>query len=173
MRALLPAALAILVVACENPAATTTDARPRLPTDPSILLSPAAGGSFTQNDPTIGCPAHPYRGYGFRVRFDWQDVPEASGYVIVFQHRGSPLSAISLRTQRSEYTETRCNAFVIDANRDQWIWSVYALATVRGDSTGAGRDSLLWSTWREYSFEPCRLADGRPCYAPPEDTTTS
>ncbi|HEX2780132.1 MAG TPA: hypothetical protein VHM30_11570 [Gemmatimonadaceae bacterium] len=176
MRALaLP--LVALLAACENPAATpATRTQRQLRSDPTILVSPVDGATFVQNDPTIGCPAHPHRGYGFRTHFDWRDVEGASQYMVVFQHQGSTLPAVARRIAASELTETWCNAFVTDANREHWTWSVYALGPATGPFTGDSatmpRDTLLWSGSREYNFGPCRLDDGRACFAAPEDTTT-
>jgi hypothetical protein len=174
----LAALLALAATACGSP----TDARPtvsreRLRTDPSLLLSPADKGTFVQNDPSIGCPANATRGYGFRTRFDWADVDGAAEYAVVFQHEGALYPAIVHRTASSEYEQTFCNAFVIDANLEHWTWRVLALGPAKGpasgDSASLPRDTLLASTTREYGFEPCRLADGQPCSAPPTDTVAA
>jgi len=149
----------VLLAACGDGAGTAV----RRPPAPDLLLSPVDGGSFTQNDATLGCPAHPARGYGFRVRFDWKDVEGATAYRLRFQQRDAPLAAINdVVVTTSQFEQTRCNAFVVDRNLEHWVWKVAAIA--------APSDTLLWSETREFAFAPCRLADGRACYAPPVDT---
>jgi hypothetical protein len=126
------------------------------------LLAPGPGGLFKQNDPTIGCDAHADRGFGFRLVFDWEDVEGVEQYDIVLQHVGSPIAAVRERVIESKHERTWCNAFVADFNLDQWIWRVAAI----GPSSSGAVPDTLWSETREYGFEPCRHADGRPCSAP-------
>src|SRR6185503_13841708 len=61
---------------------------------PLALVSPADRERFKQNDASLGCEAHPARGYGFRVAFDWRDVKDAAGYKVVFWHTGSAIPAV-------------------------------------------------------------------------------
>ena len=130
---------------------------------PLALVSPAHGERFRQNDASLGCSAHAARGHGFRIAFDWRKVSGASAYKVVFWHRGSQFPAVERVVLEPTYSQTLCNAFVIDANLDHWAWRVAALGPARGSL----RDTL-WSEEREYGFEPCRLRDTLPCFAPPE-----
>jgi hypothetical protein len=179
MRLLVTTAFAALALAaCSRGDATSPErlsTRKSAPVDATLLLSPEDNAVFAQNDPTIGCPAHPTRGYGFRTSFDWKDVEGASEYRIVFHQRDARFPAIERTVTSSEFAETMCNAFVADQNREHWNWQVIALASVAvpGDSGTARRDTVLMSTSREYSFAPCRLANGAACYAPaPSDTSS-
>lgn len=125
------------------------------------LVSPVAGARVAQNDPSIGCPAHPARGYGFRLVLDWDDVQHSSGierYEVFAQHQGSLYPIADTPTNHSQFVHLSCNGFVIDSNLDDWQWRVRAVA---GDGTIGP-----WSEG-EFAFEPCRLAAGGPCFAPP------
>jgi hypothetical protein len=130
------------------------------------LIAPASGAKITQNDPTIGCPYDPESGYGFRLAFDWEDVPGADKYFVRLQRTGSIYPVIHEAIGSSEIETTRCASFVIDRNLTGWVWRVAAVAN--------GTDSLhadtLWSETRNYEFLPCRIAEDVPCYAP-QDTT--
>ena len=125
------------------------------------LLTPAPGGRFVQNDPSIGCAVHSTRGSGFRLAFDWEDVAGANRYDIELKHVGAEFPAVSYHVTESRYEATFCNAFVIDSNLDHWIWRV---AAIGGSDKGTAPDTL-WSEEREYGFAACRLSDDRPCYA--------
>lgn len=179
MRLLLTAALlGLAAVGCSRNDATSPDQlaiRKPVPLDPTLLLSPEDNAVFVQNDPTLGCPAHPTRGYGFRTSFDWKDVDGAAMYRIVFRQRDARYPAIERTVATSEFTQILCNAFVADPNREHWSWQVLALGTVTvpGDSGTATRDTVLMSTTREYSFAPCRLASGLACSAPASGDTAS
>ena len=131
---------------------------------PLALVSPADRERFKQNDSSLGCDAHPARGYGFRLAFDWRDVKDAAGYKIVFWHTGSAIPAVERVVTVSEFAATWCNAFVIDRNLDHWAWRVAAL----GPSRNGEAPDTLWSETREYGFAPCRIRDTVPCSAPPE-----
>lgn len=179
MRLLVTTAFAALALAaCSRGDATSPErlsARKSAPLDATLLLSPEDNAVFAQNDPTIGCPANPARGYGFRTSFDWKDVDGATEYRIVFHQRDARFPAIERTVASSDFAETLCNAFVADQNREHWNWQVIALASVAvpGDSGTARRDTVLMSTSREYSFAPCRLASGTACFAPPASDTSS
>lgn len=137
---------------------------------PVVLLSPVAAGRFTQNDPTLGCPTNETRGSGFRVEFDWEDVEGASAYDVIFWQKNAKFAAITSRVEASGFSQTNCNAFVIDANLNDWVWTVKATARIEvteaGDSTFVVRDTVLSSEERVFGFEPCRLENSRACYAP-------
>lgn len=147
-------------VACADPVSV-----PRL--DPWVgtvnLLSPTPGSLFEQNDPNIGCTSHPFRGYGFRTAFDWEDVDGADRYAVRLKKVGAMYAAIDHSVIDSDLDLTWCNAFVIDPNLNNWVWRVAAIA----DRPGAAPDTL-WSEERTYGFAPCRHPGDVPCTAPPE-----
>ena len=121
------------------------------------LISPINNATIPQNDPTIGCPSHPTRGFGYLVKFDWTDATSPhgiAGYEIFANVRTPQFVATS------EFTRASCNVFVIDPNLEGWEWRVRARD--RRGQLGP------WSAIGLYRFAPCRLADGRPCNAPPE-----
>ena len=124
---------------------------------PVHLTAPANGGQFLQNDASIGCADHPTRGRGMRLAFDWEDVPGATRYDIELRHTGSAFPAVRYAVGESSYETVACNAFVIDANLENWAWRVAAV--------GATESDVLWSEERVYRFAPCRLADATPCFA--------
>ena len=133
------------------------------------LVSPEPGGRFAQNDQTLGCPANPTRGSGFRVAFRWRKVEGASSYRVVFWHTGSRFAAIDQEVYEPSHEEIRCNAFVADPNLDHWIWTVAAIGRIApagSDSGAVARDTVLWSEEREFGFDPCRLNDTIPCSEP-------
>lgn len=157
----------ICIVGCESP----TPPPRQMFVPPSVqLVSPEPEGRFRQNDPTLSCLPHSARGSGFRVAFDWKDVRGATRYRVVFWHRNAQFPAIEREVTASEYEEIDCNAFVIDNNLNDWVWKVAAMGPIptKEFDTGAFvRDTVLWSQERVYGFQPCRLSDGQPCYAPP------
>ena len=142
-----------LTTACDESAGPSGPEPPR-------LLSPATGARFRQNDPTIGCAAHPTRGYGHRLTFDWEDVPGASNYLLLFGRRYSEFPLVDRSVESSEYEEASCNAFVVDGNLNDWIWTVGAVVPMAD-----GQPETLWSEIRASGFMPCRLTDGSPCSA--------
>jgi len=163
MRRLLHAALMAALIpmaACDAGSSTA-------PEDPAVtqplqlaLLSPADGLVVRQNDPTIGCPAHPHRGYGFELELDWADVEhpsEIEGYELRVKQRTARYAMIDRVVETSGYTFRACNGFVTDRNLDGWEWRV---RVHRADGAVGP-----WSV-RGFSFGPCRLDDGDPCTAP-------
>lgn len=165
MKRIITATAAILLIAA---ACTESAAPPRREpfTGTVTLLAPNAGALFTQNDTTIGCPAHPARGSGFRLQFDWQDVPGATRYAIHLKADSARYPVLNQDVSRSDVDFSMCNAFVIDRNLDGWLWRVAAIRDVAGSTV----PDTLWSEERRYGFTPCRLANGAPCYAPPDTT---
>lgn len=122
------------------------------------LLSPAPGVRFRQNDPTIGCPAHPTAGYGHASAFDWSDVPGAVEYRIIYVHDGHlPLYDRTVPT--SDFAESECGSYVADVFLDGWSWRAGAVMPL----VNGVRDTL-WSESRINGFEACRLADGMYCH---------
>lgn len=155
-----PVAIILAAVACAE--LSTTEPGPR---GAVSLLAPAGGAKFVQNDPSIGCAYHAKRGYGFRLQFDWEDVEGADRYAIFFRKVGAPYAAINHSVALSEFDEAWCNAFVIDANLENWAWRVAAIA---GGWDSTAKVDTLWSEERTYGFLPCRHADDAPCTAPPD-----
>ncbi len=127
------------------------------------LLAPPEGAVIAQNDSSIGCPPHEARGYGFQIQFDWTDValPDGTaGYYLFVKNRSAMYPMIDWFVAESEFDFTACNGFVIDRNMFGWYWLVQPVDAY--GSVGA------WSDTANFSFAPCRLPDGRRCWAPPE-----
>jgi hypothetical protein len=153
-----------IAVACADPI-SVPQGDPLEPFEGSVsLLSPSPGALFVQNDASIGCSSHPFRGYGFRFDFDWEDVSGADRYAIHLKKVGALYPAIDQNVLESAYDAAWCNAFVIDANLNNWVWRVAAIDLRPG---GAAPDTL-WSEERAYGFAPCRHSGDVPCTAPPE-----
>jgi hypothetical protein len=145
--------------ACADPP-TSLEPEASITATEVTLVSPAPGASVAQNVATLGCPAHPHRGFGFGVRYDWEDAgAPVQAYELRVQRRGSVYPAVDVLTSDSEYADIRCNAFVIDRNLAGWEWQVRAHLP----SGEAGP----WSEARGFSFEPCRHEGDVPCSAPP------
>lgn len=128
---------------------------------PLTLLQPVDGVRLVQNDSTLGCPAHEYRGYGFRWHFVWNSADATANvgaYRLYVRHAGSIYPAVDGVVADTALSIVECNAFVIDANADDWYWFVQGLDS-RGTIVAASD-----SGW--FGFEPCRLANGERCSAP-------
>ena len=132
------------------------------------LVSPEANARFPQNVPGIGCSANALYGYGFKVAFRWRAVDGANSYHVVFWHTGSEYAAIDAVVTTTSFEQTSCHAYVADQNLDNWVWKVAAHGPIRplGADTTAVRDTVLWSESRVFGFQPCRLSNGDPCFAP-------
>ncbi len=125
-----------------------------------VPIAPKAGDLIPQNLANIGCPFHATRGYGFQIVFDWVDSRAKSGiagYEIFAKHEGAIFPIVDLFVTTSEHTLTSCNAFVADPNLEDWRWRVRAR-----DNEG---NLSEWSPMANFAFEPCRLSDGRACFA--------
>ena len=145
------------------PGATTaaSDAGKATATRPSTpqLVSPNASQAIRQNDPTIGCSFDPSGGYGFRILFDWTDSSSDVGieaYEVFAEYRTATNPIVNASVIDSDFSLTRCNAFVPDPNLEGWRWRVRARDV-------SGRFST-WSPIAGFRFEPCRI-DGTPCSA--------
>ncbi len=126
-----------------------------------ILLTPINNDIIQQNNPNIGCPFDQTRGFGFRLFFDWTDATSPNGirgYHLFAMRIGAIFPIIDTFVQDSNFTELSCNSFVIDSNLNDWIWTVQAEDNL-GNLSSVATDVFM--------FEPCRLADGTPCDAPP------
>ena len=158
--------LAVAVIEGEADVVATTDgladtAHIAVLFPPMTLVYPVNGVRIVQNDSTIGCAAHEYRGYGFEIRFDWTDAAAASGvsrYYLWVKHRGSQYPSVSRYVTGSEFTDLNCNGFVIDRNLDRWEWKVSAL-----DAAG---NVIAESEVADFGFAPCRHSTERMCSAP-------
>jgi len=125
-----------------------------------ILLTPINDEIIQQNNPNIGCPFDPTRGFGWRIFFDWTDTSSPNGikgYHLFATNINAMFPIIDIFVPDSNFTETSCNSFVIDANLDGWIWTVQAEDNL-GNLSSVETD--------EFVFEPCMLDDGTPCNAP-------
>lgn len=134
-----------------NPAITVTT--------PS-LLAPVNEELIQQNNPNIECNFDPLRGYGHEIFFDWEDSDSPNGikgYRLIVKNSGSTIPVIDEFVPDSEYTDTRCNSFVMDNKLDDWEWTVQA-----EDNLG----NLSHIATGEFIYEPCRMADGTFCSAP-------
>ena len=128
-----------------------------------VLVAPDSGARVRQNDSSIGCPFHEFRGYGFQIVFDWTDVEEPGGtlgYHLFVKKTSALYPVFNDIVYASELVFTQCNAFVIDRNLEGWEWKVRAV-----NSAG---ETDVWSASRPFSFAPCRHADGARCTAPPD-----
>jgi len=124
------------------------------------LLIPIESLVITQNNPNIGCPPDPDRGFGYSIFFDWTDSNSPNGikgYHLFATNINAMFPIIDIFVLDSNFTETSCNSFVIDSNLNDWIWTVQA-----EDNLG----NLSSVTTYEFMFPPCRLDDGTPCNAP-------
>jgi predicted small lipoprotein YifL len=125
------------------------------------LVAPLDGAEVGQNDSTLACEAHQFRGRGFAIHFDWDDTdPElgVAGYHLYVKHQTSVYPLINTVLDMSELAAVYCNSFVIDRNALDWYWFVQAL-----DDWG---NIMAESGVRWFSFAPCRLPNGNPCSAP-------
>lgn len=139
--ALLPVALSLL--ACES----SGSPGPSGPAAPS-LRTPGDHAQIKQNDASTGCSFSPTHGYGFQVAFSWTPVPEAVHYHLQLMHIGAQYPALDTDVDETSYLLLRCNAYVIEANRFDWHWTV---AAVFEDGEEA------WSEERIYEFGPMVL----------------
>lgn len=121
------------------------------------LLAPVGGAKILQNDPNIGCSFAPYRGYGFKIEFDWSDASAPSGigaYELYVTHKGSLFPLIDNQVvATSQYTFRSCSSFTYAL--DGWQWRVRAW-----DTKGNYSD---WTPVGEFGFTACVLADGSLC----------
>ena len=147
-----------------NFATVTTPARLTPPPAP-VLLFPINNAAVAQNSAAIGCSLLPgpdaLRGFGFQIVFDWSDVVApagVAGYRISARKVGAALPIVdNVLVTAATYTLTSCNSFVADDGLTGWEWTVHAIdhgQQVSPISTG------------QFSFAPCRLADGSACRAP-------
>jgi hypothetical protein len=137
---------------------TCTNMSRLVPSTP-VLLTPIGNASIQQNDPTIGCPFYPSRGYGFRIFFDWTDSSSQvgiAGYEIFAERESALVPIVDAFVTDSQLTVVSCNTFVIDQNLEGWRWRVRA----RDNSGNLGE----WTAFAQFRFAPCRI-EGTPCSA--------
>ena len=152
--------------------AVRVDAQPSGPQSVFVIpFWPLPIARIPQNVSTLGCTAHPTRGYGFGVVFKWMPIPfwrvhlatGIRGYQLRVQHQDAPIPALNVTltgASSTSYTWVSCNAFVIDSNLDNWHWSVRAV-----DLEG----HVLVASQSSFRFLPCRLdaRSNQPCYSNP------
>jgi len=142
-----------------NPSAGSTPSSPPASVASAPrLLAPPAGHTVRQNDPSSGCARDPFYGSGYRIVFDWEDLPGASAYHLLVRHPQAvyPLVDAELSGSRHEYASC---GFVVDGNREGWIWRV------RAREAGGGWGA--WSAERSFRFESCSgVISGCTCPAP-------
>lgn len=122
-----------------------------------VLLTPVNNDAIPQNNPNIGCPFVPFRGYGHEILFDWTDSGSPNGikgYHLFVMNINAVIPLIDMFVEDSEFTFTGCNDFVIDSNLNGWMWSVQA------EDNSGNLSPVVEDIFR---FEPCRLEDGSPC----------
>jgi hypothetical protein len=128
------------------------------------LITPINNAVFKQNDPSnLGCPANHRGGLGWNLFFDWTDSRSLFGvttYEMLVTHRDRQISFGNppfgqFGVRGSEFVYRRCGVSIGDDQLDDWEWRVRAV-------DGLGNVGP-WSEPATFRFEPCRLADGRPC----------
>jgi len=127
-----------------------------------ILIEPIDNQAIKQNNPDIGCPFSENFGFGHEIFFDWTDSESPNGIVgyEIFAIGGNAIfPIIHTFATESEFTDTSCNSFVIDANLENWTWNVTAV-------DNQGNKSEVSET-KVFRFEECRLEGGVPCNAQP------
>ena len=127
---------------------------------PSVpqLLAPINDASIPQNNPNIGCPSNPRRGYGLAILFDWTDSTSptgVAGYEIYARKRDALSPIINTFVTISQYYYKSCNSFANDLFLTNWEWRVRAK-----DNAGNYSD---WTPTAVYQLAPCRLEDGTSC----------
>lgn len=163
-----------VIPACDNSSPTLPspdkEAGPPAPRPASPVDNALAG---RQNDPTTGCPpTDASRGTGMTIDFAWDPVPGAVDYLGCFWSDGAAGEALVCPEEEYPYglllgsfhtTETRISFvgcwFVQDQVLSDWHWKVAA----RTVNSGWGP----YSAPANFRLPPCRLPDGRACFAPP------
>jgi hypothetical protein len=140
-------------------ASSMVGAPPQIPPPPELVL-PEAFAQIPQNDPTTGCalaPGSPKRGHGFKIEFDWADVPRATQYRLIAKLDYATEPMVDVVVKESRYTHVACNLFTV-GTLTGWFWQV---ETIAGDFAGDFSDP------RPFSFFPCKLPDGTVCNITP------
>lgn len=156
--------LSVLSAACGSSGSTLTPT----PSPTSTLaasMSPNDNASIPQNSPASGCSlltgADATRGRGFVIQFHWtapSSTNDIAGYEVFVTKVGAPIPLVDTFVATTDFTETQCNAYVADQNRQGWQWRIRSK-----DGQGQFTD---WTPWAGFEFSPCRLSDGTPCGAP-------
>lgn len=152
----------VLFIGCDGGSDSSDDVNtppPPLVVSRPELLTPINNEMIPQNNPNIGCQLYGNgnAGFGFETFFDWTDSDSPNGikgYHLFVMNINARIPAVDVFVLDSEYTDTNCNAFVIDSDLEGWMWSVQA-----EDNLG----NLSPVAEGEFSFEPCRLDDGTQC----------
>jgi uncharacterized protein (TIGR03437 family) len=124
-------------------------------------IAPVDNTAIRQNDPASGCTADPTKGAGYRIRFEWSGPPageQVAGYEL-WAARGTAAPLLNAQVPlQAAYVLQRCGEFIADDSPEGWEWRVRA--------RDARSNFSPWSSTARFRFEPCRLADGRPCGTP-------
>src|SRR5215210_1633473 len=107
---------------------------PRCPTVPKLLTPVQGKGScegagIRQNNSNIGCSAHPTRGYGLTITFDWTDATSPNGivgYFIFVKNVNAVFPIVDAFVPTSKHIFISCNSFVAVPNLTGWQWRVRA-----------------------------------------------
>ena len=157
--------LGVLSAACGSSSPTLTPTPIPTSTPAALSMSPNNNTSILQNSPASGCSlltgADATRGRGFVIQFHWTAPSSAhgvAGYEIYVTRVGAPIPLVDTFVATTDFTETQCNAFVIDPDLQGWQWRLRSK-----DEQGQFAD---WTPWASFEFSPCRLSDGTPCGAP-------
>jgi hypothetical protein len=148
---------------------TTTGARDgvgiRVPADDVV-----AG---RQNDPTTGCPpTDATSGTGTRIDLAWAPVPGAVDYLGCVWQDGAKGEALACPGAEDPYrlladsfhtTETRISFVRCWFSPDQFLGDTHWKVAARTANSGWGP----YSAPAIFRLPPCRLTDGRACFAPP------
>lgn len=124
------------------------------------LLSPLDGALLAQNNASEECSAHPTRGTGIKIVFDWAHLRDPrgriAGYILFAKNANATFPIIAnVFTPEARFTFLNCNAFV-DRFLSGWEWKVRSV-----DLDGNLSEFSPVQTW---AFAPCRLEDGSPCH---------
>lgn len=123
------------------------------------LLAPERGALVPQNDPSSGCPDAGTYGMGSVIVFDWTDSPLGiDRFELFVERRGATYPLFDQVVIGSGHRLVSCG-YVADMNLEDWHWRVRTIA-----ATGWPDAVGVWSHWRSFAFEPCRLSDGSPCH---------
>jgi hypothetical protein len=123
------------------------------------LLTPERGALIPQNDPSSGCPDVGTYGRGSVIVFDWTDSPLGiNRFELFVERRGATYPLFDQVVIGSGHRLVTCG-FVADVNLEDWHWRVRSIA-----ATGWPDAVGVWSRWRSFAFEPCRLSEGDPCH---------
>jgi hypothetical protein len=147
-------AVAVTVSGCAGHSSTPTS--PSAGVGVPTLTAPADQAYIPQNDSSTGCPNDPVWGYGLRIQFSWNRVPDAAGYRIHMAHPNAFAPFVDEVVPTAQHEVRRCTTAM--GYLDNWKWKVRAL--------GQGGIEGEWSQVRTVNFTDCQLGS-RPCGSQP------